>query len=199
MTHSHAGTEERPGQWALDAIGQSLSDGFGMFWETLWALVVGFALSGAVQAFVSRAEMQRALGDHRPATIAKASFFGTVSSSCSYAASALATRHAGTTVYFCSDHCRHRFTSEPERFARGMRSGATDAASGEHGHGAGQAQDLVCGMSVDVAHPGDEASAAGRRYVFCGPGCAQAFNADPQRYLTGRQRAEASAGRVAPT
>ncbi len=75
---------------ALDTIGQSLSDGFGMFWETLWALVLGFALSGAVQAFVSRAEMQRALGDHRPATIARASFFGTVSSSCSYAASALA-------------------------------------------------------------------------------------------------------------
>ncbi len=47
---------------ALDTIGQSLSEGFGMFWETLWALVLGFALSGAVQAFVSRAEMQRALG-----------------------------------------------------------------------------------------------------------------------------------------
>jgi len=75
---------------ALDTISRSLSDGFGMFWETLWALVLGFALSGAVQAFVSRAEMQRALGDHRPITLAKASFFGTVSSSCSYAASALA-------------------------------------------------------------------------------------------------------------
>jgi len=75
---------------ALDTIGRSLFDGFGMFWETLWALVLGFALSGAVQAFVSRAEMQRALGDHRPATLARASFFGTVSSSCSYAASALA-------------------------------------------------------------------------------------------------------------
>jgi len=75
---------------ALDTIGRSLLDGFGMFWETLWALVLGFALSGAVQAFVSRAEMQRALGDHRPATLARASFFGTVSSSCSYAASALA-------------------------------------------------------------------------------------------------------------
>src|SRR3954451_20942648 len=61
-----------------------------MFWETLWALVLGFALSGAVQAFVSRSEMQRALGDHRPRTVAKAGFFGMVSSSCSYAASALA-------------------------------------------------------------------------------------------------------------
>jgi YHS domain-containing protein/uncharacterized membrane protein YraQ (UPF0718 family) len=74
----------------LDAIGRSLSEGFFMFWETLWALVLGFALSGAVQAFVSRTEMQRALGDHRPATLAKSSFFGVVSSSCSYAASALA-------------------------------------------------------------------------------------------------------------
>ena len=75
---------------ALDVIGNSLQDGFGMFWETLWALVLGFGLSGAVQAFVSRSEMQRALGDHRPRTLAKAGFFGAVSSSCSYAASALA-------------------------------------------------------------------------------------------------------------
>jgi uncharacterized protein len=74
----------------LDTIGRSLSDGAGMFWQTLWALVLGFGLSGAVQAFVSRADMQRALGDHRPRTIAKAGFFGAVSSSCSYAASALA-------------------------------------------------------------------------------------------------------------
>jgi YHS domain-containing protein/uncharacterized membrane protein YraQ (UPF0718 family) len=74
----------------LDTIGRSLADAAGMFWETLWALVLGFALSGAVQAFVSRAEMQRALGDHRPRTIARAGFFGAISSSCSYAASALA-------------------------------------------------------------------------------------------------------------
>src|SRR4051812_22641444 len=74
----------------MDTIGRSLLDGLGMFWETLWALVLGFALSGVVQAFVSRAEMQRSLGNHRPRTIAKASFFGMVSSSCSYAASALA-------------------------------------------------------------------------------------------------------------
>src|SRR3954463_8602394 len=61
-----------------------------MFWETLGALVLGFGLSGVVQAFVSRAQMQRTLGDHRARTIAKAGFFGAISSSCSYAASALA-------------------------------------------------------------------------------------------------------------
>ena len=61
-----------------------------MFFDTFWALVLGFALSGAVQAFVSRRRMQTALGDHGPAALARASFFGVVSSSCSYAASALA-------------------------------------------------------------------------------------------------------------
>jgi uncharacterized membrane protein YraQ (UPF0718 family)/YHS domain-containing protein len=71
-------------------LGAGLFDAFSMFWETLWALFLGFALSGAIQAFVSRDRMQRMLGDHRPATIAKAGFWGAVSSSCSYAASALA-------------------------------------------------------------------------------------------------------------
>jgi YHS domain-containing protein/uncharacterized membrane protein YraQ (UPF0718 family) len=74
----------------LSALGNSLYEAFSMFWETLWALVVGFGLSGAVQAFVSRGRMQRVLGDHRPGTIGKAGFFGMVSSSCSYAAAALA-------------------------------------------------------------------------------------------------------------
>jgi uncharacterized protein len=71
-------------------IWHGLEEAFFMFWVTLWALVLGFALSGAVQAFASRREMRRALGDHRPATVAKASFFGVISSSCSYAAAALA-------------------------------------------------------------------------------------------------------------
>jgi hypothetical protein len=74
----------------LDAIGRSLREGFFMFWETLWPLILGFGLSGAVQSFVSRDAMQRSMGDHRPASVARASFFGMVSSSCSYAATALA-------------------------------------------------------------------------------------------------------------
>ena len=74
----------------FDDIGRSLKEGFFMFWETLWALVLGFGLSGAVQAFVSRETMQRRLGNHGPAAIGRASFFGMVSSSCSYAASAMA-------------------------------------------------------------------------------------------------------------
>ena len=71
-------------------IGHSLREGFFMFWETLWALVLGFTLSGVVQAFVSKDQLQRVLGDHRPAALARATGFGMVSSSCSYAASAMA-------------------------------------------------------------------------------------------------------------
>ena len=71
-------------------IGRSLREGFFMFWVTLWPLILGFTLSGAVQTFVSRGAMQRKLGDHRPASIARAAGFGMVSSSCSYAASAMA-------------------------------------------------------------------------------------------------------------
>lgn len=75
---------------ALATIGHSLAQAWWMFYDTFWALAVGFTLSGAVQAFVSRKAMQRSLGDHRPGTVAKASFYGMVSSSCSYAASAMA-------------------------------------------------------------------------------------------------------------
>ena len=71
-------------------IGRGVREGLFMFWETLWALVLGFTLSGAVQAFVSKETMQAKLGTHRPAAIARASGYGMASSSCSYAASAMA-------------------------------------------------------------------------------------------------------------
>ncbi len=71
-------------------IAHSFREGFFMFWETLWALVLGFGLSGAVQAFVSRSEMERLLGRSGPREIARASLLGAASSSCSYAASAMA-------------------------------------------------------------------------------------------------------------
>jgi uncharacterized protein len=76
------------GFWA--DVGRSLGEAFSMFWITWWALVLGFALSGAVQAFVSRQAMQRRLGDHGPAAVTRASLCGMGSSSCSYAATALA-------------------------------------------------------------------------------------------------------------
>jgi len=71
-------------------VARGLREGFFMFWETLWALVLGFTLSGVVQAFVSKDKMRAKLGSHRPAPVARASGYGMVSSSCSYAASAMA-------------------------------------------------------------------------------------------------------------
>lgn len=68
----------------------SLSSGGWMFYDTAWALILGFTLSGIVQAFATSAGMESALGDHRFNRIAKASVLGALSSSCSYAASALA-------------------------------------------------------------------------------------------------------------
>ena len=75
---------------ALIDVGHSFREAFFMFWETLWALVLGFGLSGAVQAFVSRSEMERLLGRSGPREVARASLLGAASSSCSYAASAMA-------------------------------------------------------------------------------------------------------------
>ncbi len=68
----------------------ALSFAFGMFWEILWALILGFALSAVVQAVVSKREMRRLLPDDRPRTLLVASALGAASSSCSYAAVALA-------------------------------------------------------------------------------------------------------------
>jgi len=71
-------------------IGTGLQDSWWMFFDTFWALVLGFTISGAIQAFTSREKALAALGDHKLKTIAKASFLGAISSSCSYAASAIA-------------------------------------------------------------------------------------------------------------
>jgi len=71
-------------------LAQAFSFGFAMFWEILWALVLGFALSAMVQAVVSKAEMTRLLPDDSPRSLTVACGLGAASSSCSYAAVALA-------------------------------------------------------------------------------------------------------------
>src|SRR2546422_11233005 len=74
----------------LTALGAALGFAFAMFWEILWALVLGFGLSAIVQAVVSKSEMSRLLPDDSPRTLMIASGLGAASSSCSYAAVALA-------------------------------------------------------------------------------------------------------------
>ena len=75
---------------AVHGLGHALTLSFSMTWEILWALVLGFALSGAVQSVVTKREMARLLPDDSPRTLAIAAGLGAASSSCSYAAVALA-------------------------------------------------------------------------------------------------------------
>jgi uncharacterized membrane protein YraQ (UPF0718 family) len=74
----------------IDAIGHALFVAGSMTWEILWALILGFALSAVVQAVVRKSTIVRLLGDDRPRTLAIATGLGAASSSCSYAAVALA-------------------------------------------------------------------------------------------------------------
>jgi hypothetical protein len=72
------------------SIAEALSFAFGMTWEILWALVLGFALSAVVQSVVSKEAVTRLMPDDSPRSIAIACGLGVASSSCSYAAVALA-------------------------------------------------------------------------------------------------------------
>src|SRR4030081_3023927 len=72
------------------AVLHALSISFAMTWEILWALILGFTLSAVVEAVVSKEQMSRLLPDDSPRPLALASLLGAASSSCSYAAVALA-------------------------------------------------------------------------------------------------------------
>src|SRR5437868_12141290 len=74
----------------VNSIGQALFTSFSMFWEILWPLILGFTLSGIVQALVSHQAMAKTLGCDGPKCLTFATLFGIASSSCSYAAVALA-------------------------------------------------------------------------------------------------------------
>ena len=74
----------------IGAIGHALALAGSMTWEILWALILGFALSAVVQAVVRKSTIVGLLGDDRPRTLAVAAGLGAASSSCSYAAVALA-------------------------------------------------------------------------------------------------------------
>src|SRR6266576_3220736 len=74
----------------INSIGQALFTSFSMFWEILWPLILGFTLSGIVQALVPHQAMAKTLGCDGPKCLTFATLFGIASSSCSYAAVALA-------------------------------------------------------------------------------------------------------------
>lgn len=74
----------------IQAILNALATAFDMLWEVFWPLALGFILSAIVQTLVSRRTVERALGSDSPRSLALATLFGAASSSCSYAAVAIA-------------------------------------------------------------------------------------------------------------
>ncbi|MCW3065479.1 MAG: hypothetical protein JWN32_2651 [Solirubrobacterales bacterium] len=74
----------------MDVVWHALRDAFLMAWEVWWALVFGFAISAIVQAWVPRERIERSLAGSGPKPIALATALGAASSSCSYAAIAIA-------------------------------------------------------------------------------------------------------------
>jgi hypothetical protein len=100
-------------------------------------------------------------------------------------------RHDGATYYFCSDHCQHRFTAGPARYATpAPASHAHHGAVLADGHhlltvvpaGDDMVADPVCGMTVHMADAQFTAERDGTRYVFCGPGCRDQFTADATEF-----------------
>src|SRR5713101_6522961 len=81
---------KRTSMQIVQSIAQALFTSFSMFWEILWPLILGFTLSGIVQALVSHKTMAKTLGCDGPKCLTFATLFGIASSSCSYAAVALA-------------------------------------------------------------------------------------------------------------
>src|SRR5437879_554721 len=94
-----------------------------MAWEILWPLILGFALSGVVQALVSQRSMARLLGDDSPRSLLAATLFGSASSSCSYGGSRVGPvafrqggeLHRGYGLRARLDQSRHRARRHPRR------------------------------------------------------------------------------------
>ena len=74
----------------LGKVWEGLEQSFLMAYEVWWALVLGFAISAVVQAWVPRERIEASLSGSGPAAIARATGLGAASSSCSYAAIAIA-------------------------------------------------------------------------------------------------------------
>ena len=74
----------------VDKVAEGFEQSFLMAYEVWWALVLGFAISAVVQAWVPRERIEANLSGHGFGPVAKATGLGAASSSCSYAAIAIA-------------------------------------------------------------------------------------------------------------
>lgn len=73
----------------LENWGNAANTALGFFWMALWAFILGYALSSMIQVFVTRKKMQQTMGKTNAKSVLFGTFFGFLSSSCSF--SALAT------------------------------------------------------------------------------------------------------------
>jgi uncharacterized membrane protein YraQ (UPF0718 family) len=74
----------------VTALGHALWMAFTMLWQIFWGLSLGFLFSAVIEVVVSKSEMSKLLPDASPRSLTVASLLGAASSSCSYAAVAMA-------------------------------------------------------------------------------------------------------------
>lgn len=74
----------------VTALGHALWMAFTMLWQIFWGLSLGFLVSAVIEVVVSKSEMSKLLPDASPRSLTFASLLGAASSSCSYAAVAMA-------------------------------------------------------------------------------------------------------------
>jgi uncharacterized membrane protein YraQ (UPF0718 family) len=70
----------------LSLYSEAVLTSLGYFWKALWAFVLGYIISSMIQVFVTRDRMQKAMGEAGRGSVALGTFFGFISSSCSFAA-----------------------------------------------------------------------------------------------------------------
>jgi uncharacterized membrane protein YraQ (UPF0718 family) len=76
------------GFWVL--YGEAAKTAFGFFWKAGWAFVLGYFISGMIQAFVPKSQLTKHLGKANVKSVSIATIFGSASSSCSFATLAAA-------------------------------------------------------------------------------------------------------------
>jgi uncharacterized membrane protein YraQ (UPF0718 family) len=74
----------------IHLYGESAKTALGFFWKSGWAFVLGYFVSGMIQAFIPKAKLTQYMGDANAKSVALSTLFGSASSSCSFAALAAA-------------------------------------------------------------------------------------------------------------
>ena len=70
----------------LEQWGEAAYTTVGFFWMALWAFILGYLISSMIQIFVTEKRMQQSMGDQETKGVLLGTFFGFISSSCSFAA-----------------------------------------------------------------------------------------------------------------